>query len=487
MGTKLEQLYTDILDYCSLRVDDQDRIVDVLNNDDPITIDGKTLIFPSQSGLKRFHPDKTLIFHPLSEYINRGESDVVRKLRYRLNITMNYAVIGLGTSLLRLVGSTALHKRLTPEQRQLLLAVQGNDVELAAKFSVWAGKVFGEHLTSTFVNLYLKKAGTYKGKPHARVGVVSFDFATRVEESKLKPEEKESFLALFRFMFPDCDDPEAYNNYSDSRDAPWLECLLSTSYNVTGRLNELIQLYADFIDSEEIKPFNTNWLDGLDNLDLYQADIRRIPSQRGNEGTVEKEIAKPAAPATRVTPAAPASQQTQADAQPAPAQPFVQHPAGHVPVPAGYPAPAGYPVGYPVGYPPAPAAYPQPHLQAPLQPAPGLQKTANGKLSFSSIEATNPSVAMAGMVQTGLTEWMHRQQMQPGMMPVYQDPRLAPSPNVMPAVQVPPGYQLIPSNFPPGYQIVPIQQQMGFPGQQVYPGVQYAAAPAPQSPAIRPI
>lgn len=482
MGHKLEQLYTDILDYTGLGVTEEGVVYDTLTDDNAtLLIEGRKVVLPTQQHLRSQEQDKIQIFHPLLEHINRGESAIVHKLRHRLNVTLNFATLNLVKGLLTLLNSPALHKKLNPEQRQLLTTVTHTDVTLTAKFAGFGSKLFADGVTKAFLSLFLKKAGTYRGQKHARIGVVTFTFKEAVEESKFKPQEKEALQALFDFVFPgNGDDPEAYNAFSDSRDAPWLEALLKSSYCVASRINELITLYREFLDEEENHLFNTSWIDAIDNIEPYMAEIRLIPTQKGNEGSVEMPPTRivPAAtvasaPATsRAMPAAPAQQQEQATTS----APFVQHPAGHVPQPTGYshhpqqpqypqhppypqyPVPAQLPPGYPQPYPPGyPPGYPQhPQQVAALPPqAPGLRTTGSGKLSFESIEATNPAVAAAAYVQTGVTEWAARQQQQqhPGMMG--HDPRLAPisyDPRMMPG-GYPPAYdpRMAPAGYPPPY------------------------------------
>lgn len=475
MGMKLEQLYTDILNYAGLGVTEDGVVYDTLTDDHSVlTIEGRKVVLPTQHHLRSQEQDKIQIFHPLLEHINRGESAIVHKLRHRLNVTLNFATLNLMKGLLTLLNSPALHKKLNPEQRQLLTTITHTDITLTAKFASFASKLFADGVTKAFLNLFLKKAGTYRGQKHARIGVVTFTFKEALEESKFKPQEKEALQALFDFVYPgSSDDPEAYNAFSDSRDAPWLEALLKSSYNVASRINELITLYRAFLDEEENTPFNTNWISAIDDIEPYMTEIRLIPTQKGNEGSLETPAATKAAavaqptttPSTgRAMPAAPAQQQEQAPAS----SPFVQHPPGHVPGSAGYPPvqhpqypvpgqlPPGYPQPYPPGYPQGyPPVYPAPTAPQPPQ-APGLRTTNTGKLSFDSVEATVPAVAAAAYVQNGVTEWATRQQPHPGMMaPAPYDPRLAPvpyDPRMMPGGYPPPyDPRMAPAGYPPPY------------------------------------
>lgn len=431
MGHKLDTLYKNILSYCSMEPNRKDEI-DIVFADDcsPATIEGRRLVMPTEEHLKGYVPDKQIIFHPLHEHINRGESDVVKKLRYHLNVRINYTILAVASALLELVGSTKHHRNLTPEQRELLLAIDSADANTAAKFNNAVIKPFSASIGQFFSTIYLKKAGTFQGKKHARVGVTWFPFYEFVKnpDHKLKDSERKAFSDILEFIFPGSrDDSEAYNSYSDSRDAPWLDCLLKTSYIQTQRLNEIINLYADYITDSTDLLFNDDWVEAMDNLEDYRDEIRRIPSQRGNEGSTEVE--------------APTPVQKNSDYLPVPQRSMP------TPVPPQMPAPMpmqAQPPGYPPNYPQQPYPYPQqPVIQPPQQ---GLTCAEDGKLDFRSVSSVNPMVAAAASVATPLTGWQQAQ-------PVYQDPRLG-------------GY---PAQYPPpGY---PMQQAMppGYPMQQAYP------------------
>lgn len=459
---KLNTLYTNILAYCGMRPNADDAIDILLGDEDvkPATIEGRRLVMPTQAQLKAYHPDKVVIFHPLQEHVNRGESEVVKKLRSQLNVRINYAIVQIASELLKLAASPALHARLSPEQRELLKAVANADLKSAANFVSFIMKPFTEAPGRCITNVYLKKAGTYKGTKHSRVGIVTFPYYELFDGVKLRANDQIDFVKLMEFMFPGShEDAEAYNAYSDSNDAPWLDAALKTSYTLTQRLNELIEMYADHIENAESLMFNDDWVEAMDDVEQFRSEIRRIPSQKGNEGTIQTETGtdqSTMAPAPGVIVPArptPASRPPTEDGMDAYRQ------AAAAPQPLPYP-PQGQPPGYP--YPPPPN-YPYPSMQPPPPPQ-GLATTETGKLDFRSISAVNPAVAMAGMVQTPLSDWAQR-----------NDPR---NWQGQPQAQVDPrfGGRVLAGN---GYPPPPLQQW----GQPVYPAQYPQQQPAyPQYP-----
>lgn len=308
--TKLLDFYTDVLDYCNI-VEGDDQFLSAKSLDgeteqSAIQVGDKKILLPRRENFKGFDAEKTLMFHPLREYIERGESDLVKRLRRCINIRINVTTFCLMSELIGIIASPAQHAKLSPEQRELILGAAELDAKSTELYIKVIGKLYTANPTAVFANLYLKKAGTYRGERHARVGVVNFGFYEQfkaVQDNKgLRAAEKEGFPKVFQFMFPGTpDDLEAYNSYSDSRTAPWFECLLRTSYVVTSRLNELIDLYEPFLSKETRDcRFNHDWVETLDNLDSLSKEIALIPMQQSSQVQEEEPAPKPAPKAVPV-------------------------------------------------------------------------------------------------------------------------------------------------------------------------------------------
>jgi hypothetical protein len=187
---------------------------------------------------------------------------------------------------------------------------------------------------------------------------------------------------------------------------------LKTSLKLSERINELSHLYKDFLTNREDFMFDTSWVEAIDNLSDYEGDIAKIPTQRGNEGTLpqgEKEgvaIQRKEEPARAVEskPSTTASSgmalpRSVAERQSAPA-PHAAPQAPRPTVPVRGQAPyQGY-QGH--GYPPQ-----QQHYQEP--PSAVLP---DGTLDLDVVLATNPQVAQGMYAPTPLTAWHNSQQQQ---------------------------------------------------------------------------
>ena len=131
---KLLDLYKDILKMGWMTVD-EDGLISMssrLNADDnggsdPVIIDGKRLVMPTQYHLDHPDPKQKVIFHPLSESILLGESAVVSKLRRVYSVMINLAILKLIEDLITLGLSVADHKKLSPDQAEILSILKDVD------------------------------------------------------------------------------------------------------------------------------------------------------------------------------------------------------------------------------------------------------------------------------------------------------------------------------------------------------------------------
>lgn len=496
---KLLDLYERILNYVGVVVEKNGATsISIAGRSEPTMLNGKRLMMPTRDVLQSTDKD-IVIFHPFQEYVNRGESDVVRKMRRILNVRLNLAVTAVMDGLLRLLESPADHKKLDHQQRELLIAVTAGKLKnvngesvLRAKLATMIAKEFPTVPDSLCCNIFMKKSGTFQGVKHQRVGIVSFGFYEALERhaSSFNKEQYATLEQLFEFIFPDSKEPsaEAWNGFSDSAECPWLDCLLKTSYNLVSRLRELTNLYSEFMTSPETGDipseliFDVSWLDEIDNLKAYKQEILLIPSQAGNEGTVET-----AAPANQTLAAAATA-------------------AANAPIRAAVPntQPAQQTVQQPVQQFQQPMMQPQ-MMQQPMQQQPQVKTTADGRIDLSG-PSPFPSAQMP-MMGSGVTgpiqQQMMMQNMQqqmmmnPSLMAAYANNGLLPMQPMFPQQQMmqPMQQMMMPGGMGMGgvasnsmMQMQPMQvmgqpmMNRGFP-QATYgvPGISQAPAPAPMS------
>lgn len=299
---KLLGLYENILKYFGLQADRHGYInYSIDGKNDPVLIDEKRLVMPLPDHLRNFNPKEKIIFHPFAENVMRGESIIIKKLRTCINIKLNYTIGIVMKSLLNVVASPAQHSQLNNEQLQLLTCIKDADEKSVINFiSIMNNGIKGK-ADRLFANIYMMRGGTFNGKRFSKVGVVSFPFYEELikneKNDKLRVKDREAYIALFRYMFPDIDVKEAYNYGSNER-APFFDSLLKSSANVASRLNDILITYNEFIEDADSFIFESEWLNHIENMASFENEIRRIPAQDGNEGSIfdEVEIPEPEQP-----------------------------------------------------------------------------------------------------------------------------------------------------------------------------------------------
>lgn len=341
----------------------------------PAVLKGKRLVLPTTEHLRKPMGEERIAFHPLSENILRGESEVLGYLRQAINMRLNLVFGSLALELMQIATSPAEHAKLNPDQSEFLSRVKNADEKTYAVLGKLMQAMPIAQTQKAFVSIYLKRSGTVEGKRYARVGVVSFPLYQELLKAetthevygvKMRVKDRETLLALLEYMVPSIADAQAHHQGSDSKVAPYLDALMKALMVAAGPLNDLIALFRNQLANPEDLQFEDQWVEAFENLEAMIPQIRAIPMQAGNEGSSSgaEGTSGSAAPAAQAAPQQPVFAATAAAQQPA--QSVYQQPAYQ---------------GQPM--------YQQP---APVQQPAGPVKTANG-LDFNSVLASNPALA----------------------------------------------------------------------------------------------
>lgn len=294
MSDKLIKLYTEILQCASMTADNEGFVsFSMVGKKEPVLIEGKRLVLPTLENQRNPQPDQKIIFHPLTENVMRNESETLGKLRSVFNIKLNYAFAALAQNLLTIATSVADHAKLNPAQSEMLSWTKTADEQTVVNFSRMMTNVIKEKYDSAFVNIYLKRSGTVNMTKYARVGVVTFPLYTELctdQETvygvKVRTKDREAIKGIHEYIFSKIKEKEGYNVGSNSLVAPFLDSLMRTLMGIGSDINAVVDLFENKInDSDELK-FSADWWDDFINMDSLVNEIRKIPPQKGNEGTV---------------------------------------------------------------------------------------------------------------------------------------------------------------------------------------------------------
>lgn len=428
MTMKLLDLYVAMLDVAKIKVTEDGFLEQrVMGEKKPAMLKGKRLVLPTREQLSTIDWSNRTRFHPLNENVLRGESDVLTFFRKSLAIRANLTFALVAMKLLELSTSPADHGKLSPEQAEFLSKVKNADEKT---LEVFVKLIDAFPANESFVSIFLKRAGQIGGRRHARVGVVSFPIYQALKAGgdvkgvKMRVKDRESLIALFEYMIPTIDKGEENYRGSDSQIAPFCDALMKSMLVIAAPLNAIIELFRNQFDEGEADDllFNDEWVEVFDNLAVMKNEIRAIPMQDGNDGSVIDVDGTPGA--TPLVTAAPTAAPVHAPAGPTPGSMHAQiYGAPVAPVQAPYPgtmAPAHGqpPPGYynPHG---AHQQYPNPGYVAPGYPhapvaPPVVQDTGRG-LDFNSlIRANGQLAAQVGAIGQPPPFHVQQQQRQPG-------------------------------------------------------------------------
>ena len=255
-------------------------------------VTGNRLVLPTQEHLANSNKSNIVIFHPLSESLLKGESDVLEKFRASLVVRINYVLHVLTLHLLKIASHIDEHASLTPEQSDFLSHVKNVDKKTVDDFAKVCEQ-FGEgNSQKNFVSIFLKRGGKVRGTTYSRCGIVHFPLYEALTKSehecygvKLRVKDIKSLISLMDYIFPGIDKPETYNIGTESQLAPYLDALMKTVGVVASNLNTIIELFRNTMEDEADELlFESEWEETFDNIEVMKSEIRLVPMQAGNEG-----------------------------------------------------------------------------------------------------------------------------------------------------------------------------------------------------------
>jgi hypothetical protein len=293
---KMLDLYKSILSTGGLSVD-KDGMVSAKagNTVIPFTVKGKRLVLPTKEHLSNSDWENRVIFHPLSENVLRAESDVMSRFRSAINTRMNYVLGCVMEELMTLATSVKMHSNLDPDQSKVLSVLKNADEKtLNALQSILKAMSVDSNKDKSIVHIYLKRGGTVGGKKYDRAAIVSFPLYEEILKSDksvygvtLRSKDKLSIQHLLEFIFPGIQTENSFNRGSFSDVAPFLDSLMKAVMALACSINTIVDEYDKILSEPEDFRYADDWVSVFDNLAQLLPEIRTVPMQAGNEGSIE--------------------------------------------------------------------------------------------------------------------------------------------------------------------------------------------------------
>ena len=470
---ELLELYKNVLGAldCSISSDGLVSFVTPHCNEPVYVVEGKRLALPTDDITRNLVHGNLAAFHPLSEVIVLGQSQVIMTLRQLVNESLTHKIL---STILGIAMAVSRDAKFTAKQTEYIKDLEKID-EKTVKFLSKIVESIDTGSSNRVINVFLKHGGILHDIQYKRICTVSFPLYTAVINATDtvygvhgRKQDIRLLKALLEKLFPNIGMHDAYSFGTNSLTAPYFHVLLGGFKHVVEDLNRITSKFRKIIEEYT----GTNPHVNLEYIETY------------GEGTDFKDIIPPLElnKGTDNSAKTPAAQVPNAPAQP-------------------QAAPIQQPVAQPVATPVAPVAPVQPIQQLGVAPKRSMFSGAV-KAKLGSSNTTNKQTGQTVQQDNrDFAQMAYPPELYPQMQPVMQNPypRFGangqliqpvgyPQQPVMPAQQVPYGYA--PAPMPYGYAppppMVPVPVQQVAPQMQPMPPQQVPYGYAPAQPMMSP-
>lgn len=284
--------YNKILPAFSIVADDDGRLSqkNPLGTLSPLSVEGRRLVLPTKTWMKKGFGEDHLPFHPLCEVMSReGTSPVMQLIQRQAKAVISYNVFSLLHGLLKVAVDKESHKDLPIECTDFLKKLSNADkttVELLDKLLSASTK------KNRLLTVYLKNGGKFDGKKVNRTAIIRFPIMEDLQADQtntsvlgvtIPKKQRPTLIALFKLVLPFGDNPEEYSFGTVARVAPYYTALLTAFHKICTVLNQSINMYGEALNLP-VKPIE---LFELDVLDEFTKIYNELPAFNGNEGSTK--------------------------------------------------------------------------------------------------------------------------------------------------------------------------------------------------------
>lgn len=246
----------------------------------------KAVALPTRENLNASGRDNLLIFHPLMEGLVGGESPIVGKLRHAYGIRATYSGSTLFSFLLGGANHTTEYSKFSPDQLRLFKAIREVDEKTLKAWDKIVRQSIERHgATGAFVSSYIKRNAEFDGQPYSRVNTLTFpifEYLKNEEDKSIRKDDRETFLNLFKFVFPEIDTKNGYSYGTNSRIAPYLDALLGGFGKVFEIVNEFYDWFSPVIAMSENIRVDLDWVEWFKDIESLKTFAQSVPQQYGN-------------------------------------------------------------------------------------------------------------------------------------------------------------------------------------------------------------
>jgi hypothetical protein len=264
-------------------------VIETEDGEDPIVIDGKTLVMPTDETLKLSNWDTEIPFFPLCESILRGESEVQQELLDMIRSAVNIRLASLVWQMFKVANSDECKaNKLSPEQAEFLPCLPGFDAEMVKRIGKVVLGVDPSEYKSSLVHMNLKRRAKINGKAYDRACLVRFPLAEMERKEKpysadLRVKDMDALTNLLDYVLPNWQVENTYSRGTDSQVAPYFVASLLAYQNINARITELAKRFEPTFPIFGTLVNEDDWVECMDDLSRMRDSMPNLP---GNDGKV---------------------------------------------------------------------------------------------------------------------------------------------------------------------------------------------------------
>lgn len=299
----LETIYREILATVRYAPNEEGFIYKtVAGSDDrtPVIVQSKSLVFPCQAQLNQPDWAKRFAFHPMREDFSSGFSPVFEDYRRRLNFTLRFNTGYLMLAIADMATKDGAFQKTLPQNVADFLhyVKEGDEKFRDIIFGILAADPTKHKTEMEFVRINVQKGRKIDGVQHKRSAHLSFPILEKVmshsKENKvdtiagvsgIRARDRQMIQALYKLFFPKAETPEAYTTWSDSLQAPSMDCLMRAAAPLIENINVIAATLNGFSPNVTDLIIPYNWKSVFENLDSYTSVFNSIPMLNGNSGS----------------------------------------------------------------------------------------------------------------------------------------------------------------------------------------------------------
>lgn len=294
LNREIHEFYTGILKYAGLEEDDNNVITNANKALGEFSDAGKSISLPYFEVLK--NPEGRSMFHLLNESYTNPDTKLFNKYKSRLLVEINMKLANLVINFIAVASDIQLQQKVKDSKLIELISsikeVDPTTVEAFLGIITSSKKVNKE---AFILDIVLEKNSTVGDDPYVAVGSIDCILHKEIERSlnshdrdykvfghKVRKKDLISLSEIFSVLLPDSIDTDKYKIGTDVTVFRFLDVLLKTSYTVTSRVNEIVELLVKLEEPSlalEDASFDHSWTSLIETMYSMDKEIRIIPSQ----------------------------------------------------------------------------------------------------------------------------------------------------------------------------------------------------------------